>query len=71
MQTNLKIGDKVKTEYFYEERDIVRTLTSITANHRYGSGYVASADGGEPCPCCGRSPGTPLLGVDSTHFRKV
>ena len=66
----LRVGMKVRTEYRPEEKDMVRTLLQIHAAPDFGSGYWASADGGEACPTCGRK-GLPILGVDAAWCEEV
>lgn len=71
-----KVGDKVSSDFYKEESDIVRTVTYIEEDKRCGSGYRVRADGGEPCPCCKRLPGRPIggtfdEGVDSAWFTLV
>ena len=51
----------------YEE-DVVRKITMIRKNKQYGSGYVASVDGGEPCKCCGLTKGKSIENVDAAWF---
>lgn len=64
----LSVGDKVTTEYAMYEKDIVRTITMIRKDRQYGSGYVASVDGGESCKCCGLTKGKPIENVDAAWF---
>lgn len=71
------VGDKVTSDYHRGEEDIERTITwcEKSGKHgsgiRYGSGYSASADGGEPCRCCGATPTKPIGCVDSTWFNSI
>ena len=67
----LKIGDLVTTGYRGDEKDVVRKITLVEKNERYGSGYMASADGGLKCRECGRSFGQPINGVDASWFIPV
>lgn len=66
----LKIGDAVTTSYHFND-DIVRLITRIEKDKSFGSGWLASADGGEPCPTCGRLHASPIFGIDSAWFKKV
>ena len=69
--SSLKVGDKVVTEHRLYEEDIIRTITKIEKNKNYGSGFVASADGGEPCKCCGLTKGKPIENVDAAWFNAI
>jgi hypothetical protein len=66
----LAVGDKVTSRFHKEQSSLVRTITHIEAHPGYGSGACASADGGEPCPTCGRDE-TPILSVDASWFIPV
>lgn len=66
-----KVGDKVISEYIMHEEEVVRTITMIRKDEQYGSGYVASVDGGEPCKCCGLTKGRPIENVDVAWFNVV
>ena len=67
----LKVGDKVTSDFYSSESSVVRTLTNISPNKGYGSGYVASADGGEACSHCGAVNGRPINNVDAAWFISV
>lgn len=67
----LKVGDKVKSDFWHDEKDIIRTITFFKKNSDYGSGYCASADDGGKCPCCGKPYGKTITGVDAAWFKKV
>lgn len=67
----INIGDKVISKYTAGEEAVVRTITEIYEEPAYGSGFWASADGGEPCQCCGKRPGFPIRHVDSGWFKPV
>lgn len=56
----LKVGDKITTDFHYGEEGVVRTITEIYDNVQTGSRRGIVADAGEPCPCCGRPFGTPV-----------
>lgn len=49
------VGDKVTTTYFEDESRIVRTVTMVSADDSFETGYGVLADQGDPCPCCGRA----------------
>ena len=68
MKATLKVGDLVTSDYHHQEKTVVRKITKIKPDKQYGSGYYASADGGEPCPHCGRPFGTEINYVDSAWF---
>lgn len=65
-----KVGDKVTSSFFTKENDVVRKVLSCEEGN-YGSGWGASADGGEMCPCCKRFLGTPIHMIDSHWFKKA
>lgn len=71
----LKIGDKVTSDFYLEESKVIRTLTCIKKDSSCGSGYRASADAGEKCPCCGKFEGKPIgsrhHGIDAAWFNKL
>ena len=69
--TVLKVGMKVTTEFEHGAAHVVRTITTIKENSKYGSGYSASADGGVPCSCCRRAFANPIRSVDSAWFKPV
>jgi hypothetical protein len=71
MKPRFKVGDKVKTDYHWNQRDIVRRITSIVREKSFGSGYAASVDGGETCPTCGSMKGVAIIYVNSTWFKKI
>jgi len=69
-----KRGDKVTSDFYPDEKDLVRTVTSCIKHPNCQSGWRITADAGEPCPCCNR-PGKPIIGagnngVDSEWFQK-
>jgi hypothetical protein len=64
-----KIGDRVTTDFYQDERDVVRRVTSVLRSAEFGSGWEVSADGGEVCSACGRRWGTPVERLDSTWFK--
>ena len=64
----LSVGDKVTTEFTMYEEEVVRTITMSKKDKQYGSGYVASVDGGEPCKCCGLAKYKPIENVDAAWF---
>lgn len=70
MKPILKVGDKVKTNFYSAEKEIVRTVIRVFEEKDCESGYRISADGGSKCPTCGRIPGTELS-VDMGWFTKV
>jgi len=70
MKYPFKIGDNVITDYHWHERNIVRTITQISKDKEYSSGFSASADSGKPCKECGRK-GSHVDMIDSSWFSKV
>lgn len=65
---NMTIGTKVTSKFRSNESDVVRTITIIYEDITTGSGYRASADGGEVCKCCGLNKGKPIEFVDANWF---
>ncbi len=65
----IKIGDLVTTDHVDVEGNVVRRITGIVKNEKYGSGYGISADGGEPCKTCGKLEGTPIDSIDADWFK--
>jgi hypothetical protein len=71
----LKVGDRVTTDFIEGEEAIVRRVTFIKESVTCQGGLLVCVDGGEPCGCCGRS-GTEIkgvsgFGIDSSWFKKV
>ena len=62
-----KVGDKVTTKFLGVDTKVIREITEISKDHRYGSGYQASADGGETCPHCGHT-AQQIYNVDAAWF---
>lgn len=58
----------VTTDYIAEDADVVRRITKIEQSEKHGSGYCASADAGEPCPCCYRLFSRTIADVDAAWF---
>ena len=48
-----KVGDKVKTNYYPEEKDVIRTIVNIEQSKDHKSGYMVSVATGERCEHCG------------------
>jgi hypothetical protein len=63
-----KIGDKVTTSFLEHEEGLVRTVIGISQSSTSESGWAIVADGGEPCPCCGRI-GTETRWIDTGWFK--
>lgn len=38
----LEIGDKVTTDFYKKESNVIRTVTSISGGHRSESGYMVN-----------------------------
>ena len=64
----LKVGDKVMSDYDMDHADTVRTITEVEHNADTGSTVRIWANGGDPCPCCGREPAKSINGVDGAWF---
>jgi len=60
---NIKVGDKIKTNYYIHEDKIIRTVTQVIPDNTSQSGILISCDGGEICPHCGLR-GTTISGID-------
>jgi hypothetical protein len=76
MPQPFSVGDKVTSDFFAGESDIVRTVIEVNAVGTSSTGWLIMADGGDPCPCCRRRPGKmihgyTIQGVDSAWFKKV
>lgn len=66
-----KIGQVVTSSFYPDEKAIVRKLLQIQKSDRCSSGWLASADGGEPCELCKHILGNRIRLVDSTWFTPV
>lgn len=71
-----KVGDKVTTDYYDQQKSLIRTVVAVTKYSGCKSGWAVYADGGEPCQSCGHVKGSAIkgshgLGVDSGWFKKV
>lgn len=64
----LKIGDKITSEFYKNKKTVIRTITFIEKDSGTGSGYRASADGGEECKCCKHIPSKNIERVDAAWF---
>lgn len=71
MKQTLKKGDKVKTDFYSGEEETIRTITHIEKDDYFGSGYGATADGGEPCKFCGVTKYKVTPVIDSAWFKKI
>lgn len=63
------VGDLVTTEYYSDSKSVVRRVIEIEEDPSYGSGYLASADGGSPCQSCGRPFAKEIHKVDADWFK--
>ncbi len=70
VHNTLTVGSKVTTDFYRNEEHIVRQILTLYPSDDHASGYVASADGGEICPHCGRA-GSPMRPVDAAWFIPV
>lgn len=69
----MKVGARVIARYKETEWDdrapgCVRRITCVESG-RSESGWWAAADGGDPCPECGRTPGVPTPMLDGAWFQ--
>lgn len=48
-----KVGDKVTTSFHIDDVTCIRTVIEVVQSNSQ-SGWGVRADGGQPCPCCGR-----------------
>ena len=69
MKKPFKVGEKVTSKFNSGEEDIVRTITKCERDDSCGSKFRASANGGEPCKCCGKIIGNSIIDVDSLWFK--
>jgi len=60
-----RVGDKVTTDFNGEHYGVVRTVTHICKDSKYGSSYAVCVDGGEPCSKCGKNPTKEIDWIDS------
>ena len=56
-----KVGDLVQTNIHSESADVVRKVLKCVRSN-CATGWLVVADGGEPCPHCGRR-ATPTVGA--------
>jgi len=64
-----QVGDRVTTEFYRAHRWVVRRITWVQRHQKCASGWLASADAGEPCPCCQVEAGTPTSLIDAAWFQ--
>ncbi len=64
----LYVGQLVTTEYHSSTSTVIRKITRIRKDLDCGSGLRVSADGGEPCPTCKRTPAACINGIDGAWF---
>lgn len=62
-----KVGSKVTTCFYIEEKSIVRTITGIKKTTGSESGVRIKADGGVGCCTCGRG-GASIPWIDGAWF---
>jgi len=70
MKQPFKVGDKVRTKFFCNYRDVIRTVIKVE-EYDCESGWHVEADGGMECPCCGRRASVITPPIDSGWFEKV
>jgi len=67
--SQLKVGDKVTSDFIRHEPKIVRTILQIEKDSKCGSGFRIWVVNGESCSCCHRPFGTDIPnGVDGSWF---
>jgi len=71
---NLAVGDKVCSDYVYQEKNLVRNIVEIRVNSKKDK-RIFRLDGGKCCSICGRV-GTPIngyydKGISSVHIFPV
>ena len=69
--SKMMVGAKVTSDKVFSETKVIRKITFIAKSEKTGSGYIASADGGEPCPHCNHPMGKPIENVDAAWFNIV
>lgn len=67
----LKVGDKVTSDYWHDENDVIRKITAVYKDSNFTGGLAASADCGGICPCCKRPLGKEISYVNISWFKKV
>ena len=66
---DLKPGDYVTADFYEKDKEVVRRITHICKDNRFGSGYGAGADRGTKCTCCGKYPAEyEVTNVDACWF---
>jgi hypothetical protein len=65
----VSVGDRVTTGFHRGEEAIIRTVTMVEVMPKSQTGIGVSADGGDPCVCCGRPLGRVVGLVDSSWYR--
>jgi hypothetical protein len=68
---NLRVGQKVTTEFYAYEEQVIRRIVDIVSDPNCSCGFKASADGGIPCPACGHYLGKEVRFVDAAWFLPV
>lgn len=68
---SLQIGTKVVTDFNICDKGVIRKITKIEIDTSTGSGYRASADGGECCSKCKKKPARAVIDVDAAWFIKA
>jgi hypothetical protein len=68
---SFKVGDKVTTDFYGEDKQVVRKITNIEHNTGTSSTVKISADDGGVCKCCNRPLSKPIYGIDGFWFFPV
>ena len=68
---SIAVGDKVTTEFIYEDRHVIRTVTRVEHGATTGSTVRIWAGNGGLCDCCGRPLSRAIEGVDGAWFIPV
>ena len=67
----LSVGDKVTSSFNGgDDAGVIRKIHTIKKDPSCGSGARATADGGEPCPHCGRTCRS-IIDVDASWFKPI
>lgn len=67
---DIQVGTLVKTDYYQEEKDVIRRIVEIKKSDKTGSGFLATAEAFK-CDHCGRPYGQKIENVDLGWFYPI